>query len=248
MTTPIALSKLTLPDGSGWIRLPSNASVTADLADQESKEEAPRPVSLRAHPSLARGIRANKPVKAWLSVYSGVSGAANTAFASQFVIQPNQDSSWTSWQATFDEFKVVGAEAIWNTYYSTDPTVNPTNSANTIMVYDPTTSVILASVNAGLQFESYSLLRCMIPNAAGPKVSPMVATKDGFHHFRAKIPKGPSVSLVETGNSIGMWRPTADASNYDWGWFTCYTSVGGTTSVLRVECFIRMLVEFRVRR
>jgi hypothetical protein len=203
---------------------------------------------IRAHPALSRGIRANRPIRAWLAYYSATSGGANTAFASGYGITPNSDSSWASWQATFDEFRVVEAEAIWNTFYTVDPTAMPANSSNTIIVYDPTASVTLASVNAGLQFEHYALSRNQIPTTSGPKVSPQCFTKDGFHHFKVKIPQGTQLSTAQTGNSTGIWRPTGDAATYDWGNFALYTSVGGTTSVLRTEVFVRMLVEFRVRR
>jgi len=190
-----------------------------------------------------------KPVKAWFSYYAGSSGAANTAFASGFQLTPNQDSSWSSWQAVFDEFRVIEAELIWNTYYTVDPTALPTNSSNSIAVYDPTNTVTLTSVNAGFQFEHYTLCRNMIPTSSGPKVSPMVQTKDGFNHFRVKIPSGVINSNIDVANTgSNQWRPTADATTYNWGAFTCYTSQGGSTSVLRLEGFVRMLVELRVRR
>ncbi len=224
------------------------------IVDDDLKEEASKPailppmtLSLRAHPSLTRGM-GSKPVRAWLSYYAATSGAVNTAFATDLLVGPNNDSSWASWQGVFDEFRCIEAEAIWNTYYTVDPTAVPANSANSIMVYDPSNSMALGSVNAGLQFDQYSLMRCMIPAAAGPKVSPMVVTKDGFAHFKVKIPKGVVNSTVDTLNSGAQWRPTNDAANYNFGKFTTYTSVGGATSVLRVEAFVRMLVEFRVRR
>lgn len=206
------------------------------------------PRGLGSHPAMGRGLRSNKPIKAWLAWYTAGTGAVNTAFAANFAIQPNQDSSWASWQATFDEVKVLEAEAHWNVFYVADPTAMPANSSNTILVYDPTSTVTLTSVNAGLQFERFGLCRNMIPTASGPKVSPMVTTKDGFNKFRAKIPAGPQLSAVNTANSPGLWRPTGDATNYDWGTFATYTSVGGATSQLRVEIFVRMLCEFRVRR
>jgi len=192
----------------------------------------------------------SKPIKAWLSYYAGSSGAANTAFAASFNLTPEQDSSFASWQATFDEFRVVEAEAIWNTFYTVDPSALPANSSNSILVYDPTASVTLTSVNAGLQFEKYSLCRNMVPTATGPKVSPMVQTKDGFAHHKVKVPPGVVNSTVTTANTNGsQWRPTGDTgAQYNWGTFATYTSVGGTSAVLRVECFVRMLVEFRIRR
>lgn len=236
---------------STTLRIPHGQKFILVEEEDEKKSDVPSPmqrVSLRAHPAMGRGIKASKPIKAWLSWYSAGSGPANTAFAANFLVQPSQDSSFASWQAVFDEMKVLEAEAIFNTYYTTDPTVLPANSSNTIVVYDPTSSVTLASVNAGLQFERYHLMRNMIPTATGPKVSPMAVTKDGFGHLRVKLPKGAMESQVQANNSTGLWRPTADASGYDWGHFCFYTSQGGTSAVLRNECFVRMLVEFRVRR
>lgn len=232
------------------VSVPNGYKLVRDEDDYEEVKSCMGavPKALRAHPSMARGVRATKPVRAYLSYYAATSGAVNTAFGGGVGIIPNQDSSWASWQAVFDEFKVISAEAIFNAFYTIDPTANPTNSANMIVVYDPTTTVALASVNAGLQFEKYRLQRIMIPNASGPKVSPMVVTQDGFSHFSVKIPTGSQISNVTTTNSPGLWRPTGDATNYDWGNFTYYVSQGGATSQLRVEFFVRMLVEFRVRR
>ncbi len=227
--------------GSSW------ADLSEDGEEKSSTEQNPR-VRLLAHPAMAKGLKANKPVMAYLSYYSGVSGAANTAFAANFFLQPNQDTSWASWQAVFDEVKVVEAEAIWNTYYTTDPSSLPANSSNSILVYEPTGTINLASVNAGLQFERYSLCRNMIPSNVGAKVSPVAYTKDGFLHFKVKLPKGTTISSVAPENSTGNWRPTDDVTNYNWGKFITYTSVGGTSAVLRVEVFVRMLCEFRVRR
>ncbi len=246
----------------GWyvIRTPPGCT-QSESTEREEKTESSRPppvpfivptnppAPLLRHPMVrAARISVRKPIKAWLSYYTASSGAVNTAFNHGAVVQPNQDSSWASWQQTFDEFRVLEAEAIWNTYYTVDPTALPANSANTIVVYDPSNNTALTSVNAGLQFERYSMLRCMIPTAAGPKVSPMVTTPDGFAHFRVKIPRGTVNSTVDTLNSNGQWRPTQDAANYNYGSFIGYTSVGGATSVLRVEYFVRMLVEFRIRQ
>lgn len=212
-------------------------------------EPPPLRVALRAHPALGRGIRANKPIKAWLCWYAGNSGGADTAFSGTFGVIPNQDSSWASWQATFDEFKVVGAEFYFNVFHTTNQTVLPANSPNAIVVYDPTGSAALASVNAGMQWEDFSLLRVTMPTATTPLTSPMPVTKAGFCKFRAKIPQtGSILSNSAVTNSTGMWRPTQDATNYDWGAFQTYVSRGGTSAVIRIEGFVRMLVEFRVRR
>lgn len=214
-------------------------------------------VALNAPPALPHHLKmalarksgkASSPIRAWLSYYSGQSSAANTALATSFAIAPNQDSSWASWQAVFDEFRVIGAEFIFNTYFTTVPSVYPANSPNTVAVYDPTSSVTLSSVNAALQFERFALLRTMLPSGSYPLVSPSTHTKDGCVHFKVKIPTGPILSTTTTTNSTGLWRATADAANYDWGSFACYVSVGGTSAVLRLEGFIRMEVEFRTRR
>jgi len=206
---------------------------------------------LRAPHPAARGVRANKPIKAFLSYYQGTSGAANTAFATSFLVQPNLDSSWASWQATFDEVKVLSAEIHWNVYNTVVPTVIPANSPNAIVVYEPGTPFSLASVNAGMQYERFSLLRVSIPfgiTSTAPLVAPISVNKAGYLSFKAKIPNGPMVSTFDTTASAGMWRPTADGTNYHWGSFQGYVSQGGTSAVLRQEGFVRMEVEFRCRR
>jgi hypothetical protein len=185
---------------------------------------------------------------AWLSYYQGTSLPVNTAAAFGFGIQPNLDSSWASWQATFDEFKVHGFELYWNVYYVANPTAIPANAPNAIVVYDPTTTVVLASVNAGMQFEHFNLMRIQLPSATPFLVSPQNVMPGGYQVFKAKMPKGAGFSNTQTTNSTGLWRPTSDAVNYDWGAVAGYASVAGTTSQLRIEGFVRMLVEFRVRR
>jgi hypothetical protein len=231
------------------------ASAPIEQGEEKSGQNADLPVSLpsmksvlRAHPSLGRGVRSNKPVKAWLSYYQGTSGAANTAFAFGFTLAPSMDTSWTSWQATFDEVRVVHAELMWNIYFTTVPSAVPANAPNAVVVYDPTTTVSLASVNAGLQFERFDLMRIQLPSATPFLVSPQNTSKGGYQRFTAKVPTGTTLSTTVTTNSTGVWRNTSDATVYEWGNFAGYASVGGTSSVLRAEGFVRMLCEFRVRR
>jgi hypothetical protein len=228
-----------------------------EKVEGQAQPDTPQPVSvlsmprnpiLRAHPALGRGVRGTKPVKAWLSYYQGTSGAANTAFAFGWTLAPSLDSSWASWQSVFDEVRVLSAELMWNVYFTTIQSASPANAPNAIVVYDPTTTVSLASVNAGLQFDRFDLMRIQLPSATPFLVSPQNVTKGGYQKFHAKVPSGPTLSSSVTTNSTGVWRNTSDAAQYEWGNFAGYASVGGTSSVLRAEGFVRMLCEFRVRR
>jgi hypothetical protein len=172
-------------------------------------------------------------------------------FAFTATLQPNQDSSWAAWQATFDEIRVLRAEAYWNVFSVASPTVLPANSPNAICVYEPASTVVLTSVNAGMQYERFSLLRINIPFGgafAAPLTSPFCVNDKGFVTFKTKVPKGPLVSNVTTNSSSGLWRPTTDASNYDWGAFQFYISTSGTNGQLRAETFVRMECELRCRR
>ncbi len=189
-----------------------------------------------------------KPILAYLSYYAKTTGAANTAFASAYALQPNLDSSFASWQNTFDEMRVVGAECHWKVYVLTNASANPAQSPATVCVYDPTNLTNLASVNAGLQYEKFQLLSCPINTSAPSASAPQPTTKTGLMVLKVKVPGGVQSSAASTLLSTGQWRPTDDASNYYWGNYQMYTSVGGTSCVLQTEAFIRMAVEFRVRR
>lgn len=224
---------------------------TKEPPGEDEKQAAPSCgalMPLRAHPALTRGLKSNKPVRAFLSYYAGTSGGANTAFQATFGLAPNQDSSWSSWQAVFDEVRVVSAELMWNVYMTTVQSANPANAPNAIAVYDPASNVAIANVNSAMQFEKFDLMRIQLPNASGFLVTPQNVAKGGYQRFSAKVPSGPMLSNTVTTNSPGLWRPTGDAVQYDWGSFLVYCSAAGTSCVLRVEAFVRMQCEFRVRR
>lgn len=198
-------------------------------------------------------LGASKPIKAWLTYYAKPAGAANTAFAFQFALQPNLDASFASWQQVFDEMKVLAAEIKWNANYTTIPTAFPAQSPNAAVAYDPEyTGVIFpTAVNSVLEYESYQLLNVSSINngAFSQSVNPQALSQGGHLTFKCRVPQsGGSQSTSATTLSTGMWRPTMDAANYYWGSIIGYCAQGGTSSVIQIEGFVRMLVEFRTRR
>ncbi len=222
-----------------------------DITDDEKRssvEQAPEQPRLVMHRAL-RGVgRATKPIQAWLSYYQNTAGAANTAFAWSCQLQPNLDSSFASWQSVFDEMKVLSADIHWNVWFNTLPSAFAAQAPNAIVVYEPSDSVNLTSINQGMEYEHFQLLAVGANSNGTYAVSPQSTSKGGYLVFKAKVPRAVSLSNVTTVLSAGLWRPTIDAQNYTWGAFSGYVSVGGTTSVLQVQAFVRMRVEFRVRR
>jgi hypothetical protein len=221
---------------------------TVHLDDKEQKPST-MPVASPIHLALHRangGKRAMKPIQAWLSYYAKQNGAANTAFATSYIVRPNLDVSWASWQQVFDEFKVLAAECIWQVSYTTPATVQPNQTPNAIMVYEPSEPTVLASVNAAMEYEHFSL--CSLSGPGGYASFPISQSKAGVLSFKVKIPGGVQTSAADPLLSSGQWRPTIDASNYYWGSFQGFVAQGGVTSVLQQEVFIRMRVEFRTRR
>ncbi len=217
-------------------------------ATAQNTSDMPLVAPLSMHRALAGMGKARKPIQAWLSYYDRQAGAANTNFASTFYVRPNLDTSWASWQSVFDEVKVLSAEVLWCCWFQTLPTAFPTQTPNAILVYEPGLSVPLASVNAGLQYEHFSLLNVGATASGTFATTPQSTAKGGHLSFKAKMPGGAQQSNVDSNLSTGMWRPTTDASNYYWGCFQGYTAQGGATSVLQMECFVRMRCEFRCRR
>jgi len=206
-----------------------------------------RTLNTRTHSRL-RGSRGKSTVRAPLSYYAKANGAANTAFATLFYLQPNLDSSWSDWQGVFDEVRVLSAELHWNVWFSTLPSAFAAQTPNAAVAFDPSGSIGITAVNQVMDYEEFQLLN-VGANAAGTyATSPQALSKGGHMVFKAHVPKGPLQSLVETVQSAGVWRPTEDASNYQWGGFGTFVAAGGTTSVLQIECFVRMECEFRVRR
>lgn len=220
------------------------------MDDTEQKQVEPRPARLlTVHRALAGRGKASKPIQAWLSYYSRRdAGAANTAFAGRFTVQPNGDASWASWQQVFDEFKVLSAEIHWTVWFSTLPTGFATQTPNAIVAYEPGEYNALTSVNSGMEYEHFQLLNIGSNSNGTYATAPQSTAKGGHMVFRTKIPGGTQLSNVDTTLSTGMWRPTSDASDYYWGQFVFYVAQGGATSVLQIEAFTRMRVEFRCRR
>lgn len=217
-------------------------------ATPQRLRDMPLVAPLSMHRALAGMGKTRKPIQAWLSYYDRIAGAANTNFAATFYVRPNLDTSYAAWQGVFDEVKVLGAEVMWCVWFQTLPTAFPTQTPNSILVYEPGLSVPLASVNAGLQYEHFSLLNVGATASGTFATTPQSTAKGGHLVFKAKMPGGAQQSNVDSNLSTGMWRPTTDASSYYWGCFQGYTAQGGATSVLQMECFVRMRCEFRCRR
>jgi hypothetical protein len=212
----------------------------------EEKIERPLLTGHRSLMGVARGMK--KPVRAFLSYYKKSAGGVNTATPHTFAIQPNQDSSWSAWQAVFDEVKIVSASIHYLVWWSTLPSGFAAQTPNMVIVYDPMGLSALSSVNEGLQWEKFQLTN-LGGNANGTyAVEPQTtSTNGGYRVFKVVMPNGPQFSNTSTTLSTGIWRPTGDAVDYVWGIFKSYVAQGGASSVLQVEAFVRMEAEFRVR-
>jgi len=202
------------------------------------------------HPRVLRASRDARSnggqVDAWLSFYIATSGAANTAFSVAHAVQPNQDTNWASWQAVFDEMKVVQAEFYWLAYFTTVPSALPANTPNAAIAYEPAGNTPPTSVNQVLQYDKFSLLNIAGGASTSYQASPQaVQSNGGYMKLKAVIPDIDTPSASSTTLSTGLWRPTTDASNYFWGQFVGYVAAGGTSAVIRIESFVRMKVRFR---
>jgi len=192
--------------------------------------------------------KSNKPIQAYLSYYVSLPQAVNTDASWSAQVRPNLDTSYASWQAVFDEVKVLSAELHYHIWWTVLPTAFAGQTPNSIVAYEPGVPVAMASVNAGMQYEKFQLCNVGATANGTYAVVPQNTAKGGFMVFKANMPDGPQQSNVNTLVSTGMWRPTTDASNYFWGAFQGYIAQGGATSSLQVECFVRMKCEFRARR
>lgn len=218
--------------------------------DPESKtQDVPRLGKPRM--SLTHRIVGTKKAgqdEVWLSYFDKVSAAANTAFAFNFPLQPNLDSEWASWQELYSEVKVLEVQILWNVWFLAIPTVLSAQSPNAALYYDAGFSgKYPTAVNDVLSVEHFSLLN-FGANANGTfATSPQAVASGGHVSFRHVLPQGGVQSSVSTLLSTGLWRPTADASNYNWGQIVGYCASAGTTSQPQVEAFVRMRVHFRNR-
>jgi len=195
--------------------------------------------------------KAGRPIEAWLSYYAKNAGAANTAFAFNYLLEPNLDASFADWQQVFSEMKVLSAEILWKVDATILPVVLPAQSANAALAYDPEfSSTSISAVNQVLEFEKFSLVSVPVyqPGTAFNGNNIVETTESGFRTFFCKVPNDPSQSETQPLLSTGMWRPTLDANNYFWGAFVGYCAQAGTTAVLQVEAFVRMRVAFKTRR
>ncbi len=243
-------SAVTCPPG-GVPPVSSGAEEKMEKSAPQQGELIPRPLLARPRVhSMLRASRGMKSVIAPLSYYAKSAGAANTAFAFNYALQPNLDSSWSGWQSTFDEFRVLSAELHWNVWFSTLPTGFAAQSPNAAVAYDPNDANTLTAVNQVMDYEKFQLLN-VGANAAGTyAVAPQAIARGGHMVFKTgRLPEGGAQSSnVSPTLSTGQWRTTEDASNYYWGNIIGYVAQGGASSILQVEGFVRMIVEFRVRR
>lgn len=218
---------------------------------EEKKVTVPGLLVPAIHPRVSRlakmaRMKKGGSVSAYLSCYLPTSGAANTAFFWNALLQPNQDANWASWQAVFDEFKVEEAEVLWLAYFTVVPTALPANTPNAACAYDPTALTAPTSVNQVLEHETFNLLNIAGGSSTSYQASPQAAQPNGgYMRLKIRVPNTPEQSVPAPLLSTGMWRPTADASNYHWGACMGYCAAGGTSSVIRIEAFVRMKVAFR---
>lgn len=253
-----------LVDEDQWVALtggkrslPNFEEVKVNLADTFGGNYKP-PSPLLDAPLVRRGPgkvgRSEKSVKTWLSYYGKSNGAANTAFAFNFDVQPNKDSDFASYQALFDEMRVLTAEIIWNVNFTTPPTALANQTPNVALAYEPAWdgTFPFTAVNQVLHFQKFSLLNAAnVVGTGGTSAylaNPQAISPGGALRFSARMPNTPTQSNTVITLSTGMWRPTLDGANYYWGSFIGYAAQGGATSVLQVEAFVRMRVEFRCRR
>jgi hypothetical protein len=230
--------------------------VMAPPSETCETKEADVPRSFKLARSIAVRGMGKKPLRAFLSYYANQAGAANTAFSWQYQLRPDLDSSWSSWASVFDECRVVSARVHWSAWFNTLPSAFSGQSPNAVVVYEPEDATTLSAVNAGLEYERYQLL-AVGANASGTyAVTPQAVAGGGSNvnayglcTFDAHIPQGGAQSSrIDTYLSTGQWRPTGDSTPYYWGSFLGYCAAGGASSVIQIQAFIRMEVEFRVRR
>lgn len=206
--------------------------ITPPPTPKNSDVKVPGPV-VNLHPALQNRGKGGRLKPITVKLVGAVSSTASASGAQTPVdsLNANGATEFTSFAALYDEFKVnavdvlisVSCNAASSAIIECGVAFDPVNSG----AYTTPNNVLVASQHR------YWVL-------GGESVTVLCQTKDGLIHFRAKIPRGPTVQISGTTPVGNEWCPcTASSSNTVCGYakFAIDASSAGNTTLLRTYVY-----------
>jgi hypothetical protein len=172
----------------------------------------------------------------WYSPSDAVS-SANTIQSPVNRIRASDSAEFASLAALYDEYKMTNSKSM----SAVSITLSSASiSVDGVVAYDPVNSGAYTTVTAALSAAQHVCWRNHNSNG-----NPLSITKDGFHHFNPKFPKG--YQYPGTGNTgPDVWIDTG-VTSADAGHFKFVIDAATTAVTTTLRQYIGVCTEFRVR-
>jgi len=176
---------------------------------------------------------------------SAVSSGVGAALAVALSISPSSSPEWSSFQALFDDYKVISAATRYLFTQSGAPVA--ATSPWYAVCYDATYGSAPTSVAACMESDRFQVGALSVGGNFPSSVTP-AGTKDGVRHFKYAMPKAPIISPVAvtggTGivaNLPGSWIDMGDAQSTSAGYLKLYCELSAASTIT-----VRQITEFVV--
>ena len=201
------------------------------------KTDEKRPALPRA-PRISRAIGRNtKPLRTRLVQDFTFTTTTATNYTGSTAIQPSNAFGFTNFQGVYNQLRV---NSVHLQFYFTSSATSLVQKCG-VVSYDPGEATSLTALAEGANYQDHLLFALPTTTAAGNGV-PAILSKDGFLHFRFKVPKG--IALMNNLLVVdGAWTETTGAFQYgNLQWF-----LESQTPTVTVRGFIHYNLEFRYR-
>jgi len=222
-------------------------TIFKEKQDDVKMVSAPRGMS-----GTGRGLRLNT-INIRLAYRGGFQSTAGSSYATTIGMNPNLSSEWSSWTATYDEAKIIGADLYWSPAQTFNKQAPADATAIMGLCYDPLnsgslTTVATAAVHSQAQLFNLQTLNMYQPSSQIAYPSNQVGNRYGvgFVHFPIKCPKGASSSTNNANVRTGQWFSTQDTSTTS-GYIKFFIENSATDISYTVQYMLLFRVRLRSR-
>jgi len=178
--------------------------------------------------------------------FNVITSSANTALTAQVAVQPDALQDFATFGAIYDECRVESIHMKWRC--ETAGATPGFQAQVAALVFDPVSSVALTGIQQAGTYSQNSML-CFDVGATsvGAFACPRPVSKDGFHHFNVRVPRG-TIKDNTLPQLIGHeWFDTVSATSMHVGWFKSYIPALGGTVASAIRYVLTLRVTFRSR-
>lgn len=200
-------------------------------------------VAFNALRSAARSLLGTDEFRTHLCWGFSVASSTSASNAYASTLDPNLSAEASSFQALFDEMKMVSGRTDWA--YSS--TVVPNAGQDAIIYYDPVSSAVPTSVVSGMVASQKEGPYSIMPIPGGNGAGPITMNGTGHFAFHFRMPKGPQgTDFASSSNCTGQWIDV-NATSPNWGYVKIFAN-GNSTAVTVVHGYLTVAMLYRCRQ